>query len=390
MSLELPYYFPFIMNFARYFLMAGIPFLIFYILFPEKFSAQKIQARYVKRKELIHEVLHSLKTIGIFIATGLIVLNTELGGLSQMYESLDDYPLWWIPISILLAMFVYDTYFYWLHRAMHHKKLFRWTHLVHHKSTNPTPLATYSFNIAEAFFEAMMALGVIMLIPLHTYSLLLLVTLTFAFNVYAHLGYEVMPRWFRHSFLFECLNTSVHHNLHHHKFKGNYGLYFRFWDRLMGTEHPDYVKTYDQIQLNRFGEYIIKEKRFLKRLFFPLLILLVTFMGATPAEEPTLLGTWRDDVGGGIVKIYHHHGLYHGKLIGSTDPEKDQRVKSMNFLVLENFRQKDSRNFCCGTLAHPRYSFKVDGAITLQDASTLLIEGKVGFINQTRIWKKID
>ena len=60
-------------------------------------------------------------------------------------------------------------------------------------------------------------------------------------------------KWFRHSPLFELLNTSVHHNIHHSKFKGNYGLYFRFWDRLMNTEHPDYVKSYDEIQERRFG-----------------------------------------------------------------------------------------------------------------------------------------
>jgi sterol desaturase/sphingolipid hydroxylase (fatty acid hydroxylase superfamily) len=40
--------------------------------------------------------------------------------------------------------------------------------------------------------------------------------------------------------------------MHHSKFKGNYGLYFRIWDRLMGTEHPDYVSEYDRIQDQRF------------------------------------------------------------------------------------------------------------------------------------------
>ena len=72
-------------------------------------------------------------------------------------------------------------------------------------------------------------------------------------NVYGHLGYEVTPKWFRHSILFQIFNSSTHHNLHHEKFKGNYGLYFRFWDRVMGTEHPAYVAQYDRIQEQRFG-----------------------------------------------------------------------------------------------------------------------------------------
>ena len=30
--------------------------------------------------------------------------------------------------------------------------------------------------------------------------------------------------------------TASHLNLHHTKFKGNYGLYFRFWDKVCGTD----------------------------------------------------------------------------------------------------------------------------------------------------------
>jgi sterol desaturase/sphingolipid hydroxylase (fatty acid hydroxylase superfamily) len=32
--------------------------------------------------------------------------------------------------------------------------------------------------------------------------------------------------------------------MHHHYSKGNYGLYFNFWDRLMGTNHPNYEKEF--------------------------------------------------------------------------------------------------------------------------------------------------
>jgi sterol desaturase/sphingolipid hydroxylase (fatty acid hydroxylase superfamily) len=35
--------------------------------------------------------------------------------------------------------------------------------------------------------------------------------------------------------------------MHHRLVKCNYGLYFNIWDRLMGTNHPDYEKSFDQI-----------------------------------------------------------------------------------------------------------------------------------------------
>lgn len=34
--------------------------------------------------------------------------------------------------------------------------------------------------------------------------------------------------------------------MHHQYFTGNYGLYFLFWDRWMGTLHPDYEARFDQ------------------------------------------------------------------------------------------------------------------------------------------------
>lgn len=249
----LQYLAPIASNLIRYFLLAGIPFLIFYILFPKQFSNNRIQIRFAKSKDFIREILHSFQssiTIGIVIA---IFFFTPLRAYTQIYENIASYAIWWIPISIVLALIVHDSYFYWMHRTVHHPKLYKRIHLVHHQSINPSPWAAYSFHFFEAVIEALILPVIICLIPMHPIALLLFGLTSFAINVYGHLGFEIAPKWFRHSFLFEIINTSVHHNLHHEKFKGNYGLYFRVWDRLMGTENPDYVTAYDRIHANRFG-----------------------------------------------------------------------------------------------------------------------------------------
>ena len=36
----------------------------------------------------------------------------------------------------------------------------------------------------------------------------------------------------------------MHHN---GSFRHNYGFYFTFWDRLMGTEHPHYAQTFREV-----------------------------------------------------------------------------------------------------------------------------------------------
>jgi sterol desaturase/sphingolipid hydroxylase (fatty acid hydroxylase superfamily) len=39
----------------------------------------------------------------------------------------------------------------------------------------------------------------------------------------------------------------VHHDLHHSEGRHNFGLYFTWWDRMMGTEHPDYHARFETV-----------------------------------------------------------------------------------------------------------------------------------------------
>jgi lathosterol oxidase len=236
----------------RYFIISGIPFLLFYKLLTTWFSRSKIQRKDAVVEDFKREIIHSMQTTAVLALIAITVLYTPIKSYTRIYDNLSEFPLWWVGVSLLISLIIHDTYFYWMHRLLHHKKLFKFTHLLHHRSTNPSPFTSYSFHIIEAFTEGAILFIIVFLIPVHSLTILLFTVTSFTINVYGHLGYEIAPKWFRHTFLFEILNTSVHHNLHHSKFKGNYGLYFRVWDRLMGTEHKDYVRDYDRIQHNRF------------------------------------------------------------------------------------------------------------------------------------------
>ena len=60
------------------------------------------------------------------------------------------------------------------------------------------------------------------------------------------LGFELLPKNAAKSPILKWVNTSVSHNQHHQFFTGNYGLYFSFWDRMMGTLREDYEDHYEQ------------------------------------------------------------------------------------------------------------------------------------------------
>ncbi|RYZ95994.1 MAG: sterol desaturase family protein, partial [Sphingobacteriaceae bacterium] len=229
----------FTLSILRYFIIAGIPFAVFYYMLSARLSRFKIQQRNAIRKEFAREIVQSLKTIIILTGIAYIVLYTPFRQITKIYDNINDFSLWWLFASVVLALVIHDTYFYWMHRLLHHPKLFRHVHLEHHRSTNPSPWASYSFHLIESFTEGAVLFIIVLIIPMHQTGIILFVIVAFIINVYGHLGYEIAPKWLRNTWLFEILNTSVYHNLHHSKFKGNYGLYFRVWDRVMGTEHPD-------------------------------------------------------------------------------------------------------------------------------------------------------
>lgn len=67
-------------------------------------------------------------------------------------------------------------------------------------------------------------------------------------NGMGHAGLELHARgWASHPVL-KWISTTTHHDLHHAgSFTHNYGFYFTFWDKIMGTEHPRYVDIYDRV-----------------------------------------------------------------------------------------------------------------------------------------------
>ena len=245
-----------ILNNLRYFLIAGIPFLIFYIFYSKKFQVLKIQLKEARKSDFLREIKYSLLSGFITASIVAFLLRTSLKNNSLIYDDLTEYPIYWLFISYVLAILFHDTWFYWLHRFFHVPWIYKHVHNVHHLSVNPSPWTSFSFHFFEAIGEGLVIIPLAFIVPLHPYTLVFFGFSIFAINVYGHLGYEIAPKWFRQSFLFELINTSVHHNLHHSKFKGNYGLYFRIWDRMMGTENKNYVEEFDRIQARgHFNEY---------------------------------------------------------------------------------------------------------------------------------------
>lgn len=223
------------LNALRYFLASGLAFLIFYIIFRHKLLAKKIQDKFPSNKDYRREVMYSMITICMFTLVAISLFGTPLRQYTQVYMDVNEYSAGYWVLSVLLMIVLHDIYFYWMHRAIHLPSLYKHVHLVHHRSVNPSPWASYAFHPIEGFLEAAVIYPIAFLIPYHPTALMSFLVFMIVYNVYGHLGYEIIPRRLQQSLVGRWLNTSVDHNVHHKHFSGNYGLYFLFWDRMMGT-----------------------------------------------------------------------------------------------------------------------------------------------------------
>jgi Delta7-sterol 5-desaturase len=171
---------------------------------------------------------------------------SALGALphTQLYLGVAQRGWTWFVLSIIAALVLHDTYFYWTHRLLHLRAVFRLVHRVHHLSTNPTPWTAYAFHPLESVVQAGAVVLIIFVVPMHPLALVAFQVISTAINVYGHSGYELYPRDWPQHWLGRWINTSVAHNAHHATAKHNYGLYFLFWDRWLGTLDPDYEDRY--------------------------------------------------------------------------------------------------------------------------------------------------
>lgn len=232
----------------RYIVLASIAFIIFYGVKKRSWIVRKIQQRLPENKDYFREIVYSVVTAVIFAIIGFVVFVTPVARFTQVYYDLHVHSMLYFVVSIFLMIIVHDAYFYWTHRWMHGKQVFKWVHKVHHLSTNPSPWAAMAFHPIESFIEGSVIAVIAFLFPVHPLAIGIFLLFMMIYNVYGHLGYELYPKGFSKSYIGKWINTSVNHNLHHQYFDGNFGLYFLWWDRWMGTLRPDYDQRFDEVK----------------------------------------------------------------------------------------------------------------------------------------------
>jgi sterol desaturase/sphingolipid hydroxylase (fatty acid hydroxylase superfamily) len=219
----------------RYFLITGLAYRAFWKWGAAWSKRNRLQNKDFQAADIRRELTYSALSLLMYAFVFSIPFTSLVRPYTQLYDHVSDYGVAWWFISLIGLIVVNDTYFYWMHRTVHWPALFRRIHRVHHQSTNPTPFAAFSFHPFEAFLEFIWIVPLFFIVPMHVGMTIVFSVLSLLMNVIGHLGVEIYPdRWRGHPVL-SWLNRSTFHNDHHRLFRGNYGLYFTFWDRVMGT-----------------------------------------------------------------------------------------------------------------------------------------------------------
>jgi len=183
------------------------------------------------------EIGWSLASCAIYgVPAGIVAWGWQAHGWTRIYTDAHAFPLWWLPASVLVYLFAHDTWFYWTHRWMHRPRWFRIAHAVHHASRPPTAWAAMSFHPIEALTGAVVIPALVFLVPIHVAALGVVLTVMTVMGVTNHMGWEMFPQALVQSNLGKWLITASHHHRHHEQYACNYGLYFRLWDHLCGTD----------------------------------------------------------------------------------------------------------------------------------------------------------
>lgn len=234
-------------SWLRYLIVCGGAFMLFWVIFADRFAHRRCQQTVPERKVQLIELKNSLIGVAFFIAPTVLAMPLYQAGYIKFVVDPSATSPAMMVLSFVLFVIGADAWFYWTHRAMHDSRIYRWTHELHHISVQPSPMAGYAFSVVEGLVLGLYLPLVLLFVPINAVVLAVFVVWFTFLEAYVHLGFEVLPRWIARNRVTKYLGTAVFHDMHHENRAYNFAVYFTWWDRMMGTIHPQYTERYEQV-----------------------------------------------------------------------------------------------------------------------------------------------
>ena len=148
-------------------------------------------------------------------------------------------PAWWVVVGqVVFFVYLDDFLYYWFHRAMHGRRLYKHVHLWHHRIVTPWAVTGHYMHPLEYVVTGSIALLGPLLLGAHVVVLWTWFALRQWEAAEGHCGYD-FPWSPTH--LFPGTDGARHHDFHHARVRGNYAGFFPIWDRVFGTFAKGYA-----------------------------------------------------------------------------------------------------------------------------------------------------
>ena len=363
----------------RYVTGAGGLYLIVNILLAGRLAARKIRDKSPPDGQIMRELVASMRTVLIFAANGTAIVYGAGIGVFTIYPDIAAYGWWYLAVSSILLIILHDAWFYWSHRILHHPPIFRRFHRLHHRSQNPTPFTSYSFDAGEAFVNAIYLPIVLLFFPAHPTALLIFTAHMMLRNAAGHSGYELFPAKRNGRPLLDWMTTVTHHDLHHAHAGYNMGLYFTWWDRWMGTEHPEYHARFAQVAHPvQWTPFAISA----------LVLAIIASFGIGKAEAAGLSGSYAPP-GLGIVVRFEPCSKAKkttcGRLLWTWRSARHLKARRGDIII--RGLKWDGKAWSGGTLLNPEDGRTYRGTIRKVDRDTIRLRGCAGPFCKTQSWR---
>lgn len=137
-----------IFGLLTYFLFGGLSY--FFVFDHATFTHPK----YLKN-QIVLEMKQALTSMPGMALLTAVCFVAEVRGYSKLYDTLDEAPFSLYNI-VQFPFFICftDFFIYWIHRGLHHPRVYKTLHKPHHKWIMPTPFASHAFHPLDGFAQS--------------------------------------------------------------------------------------------------------------------------------------------------------------------------------------------------------------------------------------------
>ncbi|CAG8244400.1 unnamed protein product [Penicillium salamii] len=173
----------------------------------------------------IRQAMEAMPPMALLTAPFFVL---EVRGYAKLYDTTAEEPF---PFYSLLQFPFFicftDFFIYWIHRGLHHPRVYKTLHKPHHKWIMPSPYASHAFHPLDGWSQSVPYHVFPFIFPLQKVAYVFLFGFINLWTVFIHDGEYVANS--------PVVNGAACHTMHHLYFNYNYGQFTTLWDRLGGS-----------------------------------------------------------------------------------------------------------------------------------------------------------